>query len=197
MAAWLSKAGKLAMKFYGGFLVRLMRGLCGEEQPKVSTLPPGADSRTPFLGKIMPGNSFESARIVTSEAGVTSIFCLRCKSQIVPSIIQGIVVTMIYFLPLLRAHNEAGHVDTSLPTLGACHSTRIERTCIFIPFSRPLPLVDPFVIVGVNKRKLTLRKWNQAVSWFRRLEVQRYLVHGVVLPRRFQLQPLFYSMVGA
>jgi hypothetical protein len=112
---------------------------------------------------------FVTTCIVALASTVASILRTRAFSEIHPSIIETIVVSMVTFFSFAASQNYAMHGWMGFIVL--CLSTSgIKSLGAFIPFSNPVPHGKPFKVRGINKGILALREWDKTIGWIKRLD---------------------------
>ena len=151
-------------------VVSVSRIFLGFKIPKMFVLSLNHKICDPFALPLAERNPLVSRPVIRVLAAVFSVLFIGRKAEILSSIVKRVVVQMVGHKWWFNPQDESVHVD-SFPVLrnrvSSIFSNRIKAAVCSTPTSRPLPLVEPFVIVGVNNGDLTFAKKDFAVGFKR------------------------------
>jgi hypothetical protein len=142
----------------------------GLEVPQVDAATINTDPRTPYSQILPEMHSLEAAPVIPPASGIPSVLLIGSNTKIASPVVECRTrISMVTFssIPRLEAENNAVHLNERAVRLGVIVPDSIEALGVGIPDRKPLVLTQRLEIFDVNLRKLTLRKWNQAVRFIR------------------------------
>lgn len=164
---------KFAVVFFGGFIVSMGSIFWTMKSTYIFRSVVHTDLREPDFPALIPKNTFVATGVGARHFDISAVLGPSAFSEILPSVIQGVVVLMIAFLlSFFAAKNHAMHVQSSwiwiaLATFAAANS--IETSSIWTPPREPIPLIQPLEIFGIDNRGLSLSQGNKSVRLVQRL----------------------------
>jgi hypothetical protein len=150
---------KFSMFSLGGIAVRIRGFFCRIEIAKMLDFTVRLYRRAESSSASV--HSHKSAGIVRWFSSVPGILNASRFSQICPAIIKRVVVDVIGH----ASKNFRVHV-TSVSTSAAS----IKTLRMGIPFCTPVPLIEPFVVNGIDNCRLALRERDKTVGCIERLD---------------------------
>lgn len=113
----------------------------------------------------------------------------RAYSQVLFSVIQAVVISVIYKFLAVVPEYESVHKHA----FSTCkRMARMELTMDFAPSSKPSQSGNSLEVFGVDNCNLSLRKWNKAVWFVKRLDYFKSILkcwHGLTLNEIVLVQP--------
>lgn len=126
------------------------------ETTKEMTLPIYLKACTPAFSVKINSLKWRGSSILF--ASILAILGMSAFANILPPIIEGVVVSVVCLLFIVAAKNQTGHFPATL--FGS-----VKTFGSLIPMCLPLPLRQPSEVGGIDNGILTLRETNQAVRW--------------------------------
>ena len=142
-------------------------------------------------------NSSVSSLIMGGLGYVSSILGHGAFSKVFISIIQTVVIDMIYMGTVFSKNNPVHRDGRSLPAYFNLAAS-IKSLAALIPMCVPAIFTELFVSVRANKRDLTSRKRNDAVRWILRLlHLLTQVAHGItsIVQRAAALLQLYQTTI--
>ena len=153
---------KLTVKFSSGFIVSQGCLLWSAEQSEMVKFPFVRYAHYPFIPKWI--YAFVSGLVVYLRFSIAAILKRTAYHKIFSAIIKGVSVGVIN--ETVNAENKPMHLNYAATSRPSC-CIEIVPTRIFV--SKPIPLIQPLEISGINDGVLISRQWNKAVRFVSRL----------------------------
>lgn len=160
---------ELAVIELGRFIICVSRLFFLREVSKVYVFFVDFELGNPFRPQLVPTNTLKATGVVRLLPSVLSILCMGTLSKVLFSIIQSVVIPMVYFATRWLSHDESSHLDITVTFFGTSLSDCIKALASGTPMCTPIPLREPSKIFKVNDCCLSARQWDVAVRFAKRL----------------------------
>jgi hypothetical protein len=147
----------------GGFFTR-------RKETKVRTLFIDPDIGTPLLRCLVPRDALISTAIVLLHFLVLAILCAGTFTQVRPSIVQCVMVSVVSFFSRTATKDQPMHVNPCPTPRSAINPPGVESIGGLVPDSVPIPLTQPRKILGIYDGILFFSEGDKTIGLVERLD---------------------------
>jgi hypothetical protein len=178
------------VKFLGNLVTRFSGFYCCRVTPDKYKSPVQGYVGNPFVSRFIPTHANKTTGAVARQKPIALVLSTSGNSEISLPIVQRVVIAMVNALSIRYLHYLSMHVAWSVLLV----SLSVKSFHSLLSISKPIPLIQPLVILRINKSVLALRKWNYLVGLVKRLRnfmSADMSFHGSTSDG-IVMQPLFY-----